>query len=80
MTTIALNNKSIDTFFGFLSKIDTNSKKRLIIKLTESIEEKEIDKRNIQSLFGAWIDGRDSDAIAEEIRSDRTTNRENLDF
>jgi len=74
MTTIALNNKSIDTFFGFLSKIDTNSKKRLIIKLTESIEEKEIDKRNIQSLFGAWIDGRDSDTIAEEIRNDRTTN------
>ena len=35
---IALKNTTIDKYFGFLTKLDNISKKRLIVKLTESIE------------------------------------------
>ncbi|MEI7503446.1 MAG: hypothetical protein WCJ61_09190, partial [Paludibacter sp.] len=66
MNTINLNNKSIDKFFGFLYKMDTNSKKKLIIKLTESIEETRTNKKSIASLFGSWKDNRDSDLIIKE--------------
>ncbi|MEI8085312.1 MAG: hypothetical protein WCG93_03740 [Paludibacter sp.] len=80
MNTINLNNKSIDKFFGFLYKMDTNSKKKLIIKLTESIEETRTNKKSIASLFGSWKDSRDSDLIIKEIRESRTNNREILEF
>ena len=80
MNTINLNNRSIDNFFGFLYKMDTNSNKKLIIKLTESIEESKTSKKSIASLFGAWKDTRDSDSIVLEIRESRTFNREILEF
>ena len=38
---IAFKNTTIDKYFGFLTKLDNISKKRLIIKLSESIEVKE---------------------------------------
>lgn len=80
MNTINLNNRSINNFFGFLYKLDTNSKKQLIIKLTESIEETKTKEKNIASLFGSWKDNRDSDLIIKEIKESRTTNREILEF
>lgn len=72
MNTINLNNRSIDNFFGFLYKMDTNSKKKLIIKLTEWIEDTKSDKKSIASLFGSWNDDRDTDLIIREIRESRT--------
>jgi hypothetical protein len=80
MSTIALNPKSIDNFFGFLSNMDTNSKKRLIIKLTESIDDNKLSKKNIQPLFGAWIDDRDDEEITSDMRNARSNNSEILDF
>lgn len=68
MNTINLNNRTIDNFFGFLYKMDTNSKKKLIIKLTESIEETKTNKKSLTSLFGSWKDNRDTDLIIKEIR------------
>jgi hypothetical protein len=76
MTTIALSNRSIDNFFRFLYKMDTKSKKRLIIKLTESIEDSKMPNNNLKSLFGSWIDDRDSDLIIKEIRDSRINNRD----
>jgi len=80
MNTINLNKKSIDNFFGFLYRMDTNSKKNLIIKLTQSIEEPKIKHKSIASLFGNWKDDRDSDTIILEIKESRNNNREILDF
>jgi len=37
---LELTNKAIEKYFKFLSRLDNGSKKRLIIKLAESIEEK----------------------------------------
>jgi hypothetical protein len=80
MNTINLNKKSIDNFFGFLYRMDTNSKKNLIIKLTQSIEEPKAKLNSIASLFGTWKDTRDSDSIILEIKESRKNNREILDF
>jgi hypothetical protein len=80
MHTINVNSRTIDNFFGFLYKLDTNSKKKLIIKLTESIEDSKAKEKSIASLFGSWKDNRDSDLIIKEIRESRTSNREILEF
>jgi hypothetical protein len=68
---IALNNKTIDKYFGFLFNLDTLSKKRLIVKLTESIEEKDKKDFDLNSLFGAWEDSRTSEEIINDIRNSR---------
>ena len=80
MNTININNRSIDNFFGFLFKMDTKSKKKLIVKLTESIEESKTEKKSIASLFGSWNDKRDADLIIKEIKDSRTNNREIEEF
>jgi hypothetical protein len=77
---LALTNNTIDKFFGFLSKIDNDSKKKMIIKLTESIEIKEELRFDLRSLFGAWEDSRDSDEIIKEIRDSRVDNRNIIEF
>jgi len=68
---IAITNKTIDKYFGFLIRLDNNSKKKLIIKLTESIETKEDSNFDLKSLYGAWVDNMDSDEIIKEIRDSR---------
>ena len=80
MTTIALSSRSIDNFFGFLYKMDTKSKKRLIIKLTESIEDSKTPDNDLKSLFGSWIDDRDSDMIIKDIKESRIINRDIIEF
>jgi hypothetical protein len=67
----ALTNKTIDKYFGFLARLDNNSKKKLIIKLTESIETNFDESFSLNDLFGAWEDRKDSDAIIKEIKDSR---------
>jgi len=68
---LALTNTTIDKYFGFLTKLDNISKKKLIIKLTESIEVKEETDFDLASLYGAWDDSRSSDEIIKDIRDSR---------
>jgi hypothetical protein len=75
MGNISINNKALDKYFGLLSRLDNSAKKRLIIKLTESLEF-ETKKSDLKSLFGAWEDSRDSDEIIKEIRESRVNKRE----
>ncbi len=76
---LALTNKAIEKYFSFLTRLDNGSKKKLIIKLTESIEvnNEEIDLR---SLFGAWDDDKDSDEIIKEIKASRIDNQNLAEF
>ncbi len=71
MGTLALSNNTIDKYFGYLRKLDNNSKKKLIINLTESIETNEDKPFDLKSLYGAWDDSRDSDEIINQIRESR---------
>jgi hypothetical protein len=76
---IALNNTTIDKYFGFLTKLDILSKKRLIVKLTESIETSEIKQIDLKSIYGAWEDKRTSDEIINDIRNSRIE-KKSIDF
>ena len=73
---LAITNRTFDKYFGFLRRLDNSSKKRLIVKLTESIELKDKDPDNLKTIFGAWEDTKDSDEIISQIRSSRIDNRE----
>ncbi len=77
---LTLTNRAIDKYFGFLSRLDNGSKKKLIIKLTESIEEKETKTVSLKDLSGAWEDSRDSDEIIKEIRNSRVDKQDNIEF
>jgi len=41
---LALTNETIDKYFELLMRLDNDSKKKLIIKLTESIDTSEVNK------------------------------------
>ena len=58
---LALTNSTIDKFFGFLTRLDTVTKKKLIVKLAESIEAEEDKSFDLRSLHGAWEDSSTSD-------------------
>jgi hypothetical protein len=76
MASIAITNRTLDKYFGFLRKLDNNSKKRLIIKLTESLETKDDSSFDLKSIYGAWDDSKDSDTIIKDIRDARVNNRD----
>jgi len=77
---LAINNNIIDKYLSFLFKLDDSSKKRLIVKLSESIEEENKEKTDIKKLFGAWIDERTSDEIIDDIRSSRHEKSDTIGF
>ena len=77
---LALTNKTIDKYFGFLRRLDNSSKKRLIISLTESIEDKKEAQISLRDLSGAWEDSRDSDEIIKDIRNSRVEKQDNIEF
>ncbi len=75
MASIAITNRTLDKYFGFLRKLDNNSKKRLIIKLTESLETNDNSSFDLKSIYGKWDDSKDSDEIIKDIRDARVINR-----
>ncbi|WP_416866499.1 MAG: hypothetical protein ACMVP2_01920 [Imperialibacter sp.] len=70
---LTTDKSATDKIFDSLKGLDNESKKRLIIKLTESIEAKPVEKIDLRSLFGAWEDNRDADQIIKDIRDSRVT-------
>lgn len=79
MANLSLNNKTLEKYFGMLRGLDNLSKKKLIIKLTESLELKE-EKVDLKTLFGAWEDNKDSDEIIKEIRESRVEKAKDSGF
>ena len=79
MASLTLNNKTLEKYFNLLKGLDNPSKKKLIIKLTESLEVKE-EQVDLRMLFGGWEDSRDSDAIIEQIRESRMEKTKNIGF
>ncbi len=77
---LALTNRTIDKYFGFLTRLDNGTKKKLILKLTESLDSKDENKFDLRSLYGAWEDSRDSDEINKELRESRIDNRNLAEF
>ena len=80
MGNLTISSKILDKYFGFLINLDNNSKKRLIIKLTESIETENKENTDLNLLYGAWTDNRDSYEIIREIRDSRIEKQNNAEL
>jgi len=77
---ITTEKRMANSYFRLMKNWHNETKKDLIVKLTESINDKPKDNYDFSSCFGAWSDNRSADEIAEEIRSDRVNNREIEEF
>ncbi len=77
---LALNNEIIEKYFGFLTRFDTRSKKKLISKLEESIRNPNEKTAGIDHLYGAWEDSKSSDEIIREIKDSRIDKKDIADF
>ncbi|MBS9768506.1 MAG: hypothetical protein KGV44_13345 [Flavobacteriaceae bacterium] len=77
---VVLRDNTINKYFGFLTKLDNFTKKKLIIKLTESIEVERENKFDLQSICGAWEDGRSSDEILMDIKKSRVEKTNLIDL
>ncbi|QTY26993.1 hypothetical protein [Flavobacterium sp. CS20] len=71
MGSLAISNKILDKYYGYLKNLDVNSKKKLIKKLTNSLEVKSEKEFDVGSLYGAWVDDKSSDEIITEIKNSR---------
>ncbi len=77
---IAIENRKVENYFQFMRNWDNESKKNLIIKLTQSIGNETEKERDFSSCFDAWVDVRTADEIIEDLRADRVNNREIDEF
>jgi len=75
MENLTISESTLNKYFGILENLDINSKKRLIIKLTKSIDSIPKPKRKIDDIFGAWQDSRTAEEIIEEIETSRYNKR-----
>lgn len=80
MGNLTITNKTLDKYFEFLHTLDNNSKKKLIIKLTESLEAENPKIIDLKSLYGSWEDSRNADEIINEIRDSRVNTRNVVNF
>lgn len=71
MGNLTITNKVLERYFEFLGKFDNETKKKLIIKLTNSLELKKAKSFDLKALFGAWKDERSTKEIIYEIRNSR---------
>ncbi|MCP5060988.1 MAG: hypothetical protein GY936_00795 [Ignavibacteriae bacterium] len=76
MGNLAVNNSTLNKYFGILEDLDVDSKKNLIIKLTKSIQSNPKTKLILGKIYGSWQDSRTADEIIAEIESSRFNNRD----
>jgi len=76
MGNLTITNKVLNRYFDYLVKFDNKTKKKLIIKLTQSLEIKDKKPFDLKSLFGAWQDDRNTELIIEEIKNSRVEPRD----
>jgi hypothetical protein len=79
MATLTVNTKILKNYLSLLERLDKTSKKTIIKKLSESLEENVV-KKDLESFFGAWEDQKSSDEIIKEIRDSKVEKSENLSF
>ena len=77
---IVIGKQLVESYFKFMKNWDNETKKNLIIKLTESIDNEDKKLTDFSACFGAWQDDRSADEIIEDLRSDRVNSREIEEF
>lgn len=76
----SIKNNRVENYFKYMKNWNNQSKKELIIKLTQSIKDERESKRDFSSCFGAWVDNRTADEIIEELYADRMNNSDIEEF
>lgn len=71
MGNLTITTKVLEKYFEFLGRFDNNTKKKLILKLTNSLKLEEPKSFDLASLFGAWKDDRSSKEIIIDIKNSR---------
>lgn len=77
---VIIEKNNVNNYFRLVKHWDIESKKDLIIKLTQSINDKSEDDHDFSSCFGAWDDERSSDEIIDDIRNSRVNSQDIEDF
>jgi hypothetical protein len=80
MSTIKSDNEITDEYFDFLKNLNTQSKKELIIALTNSIENDKPNETSLRDIYGAWEDDLTAEELIKDIRDSRTPNRDVNEF
>jgi hypothetical protein len=76
MGVLRINSDSIMKYFGFFKHLDDQSKKKLILELTNSMKSTSPSNLEISKLYGAWDDDRSAEEIIVDIRNSRTKNKQ----
>ncbi len=71
MQKLTVSEKTLNKYFGILENLDSNSKQKLIIKLTRSISKKPRKFNNLKNIFGAWQGSESAEEIISDIRDSR---------
>jgi hypothetical protein len=79
MASLTLTDKILEKYVSLLNGLDKASKKKIIVRLTESLDLKE-QSVDLNTLFGAWEDNRSSDEIINDIKESRIEKAENIGF
>ncbi|MFT6843089.1 MAG: hypothetical protein ACJASR_001863 [Psychroserpens sp.] len=73
---LSLNSAVLERYFSFLKRFDNDTKKKLIVKLTNSLGPETQNPIDLSKLFGAWQDDRSTQEIIDEIRDSRVEPRD----
>ena len=76
MDNLTISENTLNKYFGILENLDINSKKRLIIKLTKSINREPKKEKKLNNIFGAWQSAKSAEEIISEIEDSRYNKRE----
>ena len=76
-----LNINLIESYFGLLKNLSTDSKLELIAKLSNSMKTtKRTKDDSLKSLYGAFISKQSADEIINDIKQARTFKRKRVEF
>jgi len=77
--TMQFSNKIVNNYINVMRTWDTEAKKKVIMKLTESINNSSI-KHDFSDTFGKWEDEKNADEIIKEIHNNRLNNNNLVSF
>lgn len=81
MKTSRLNLNLIDSYFGLLKNLSSDSKLELIAKLSDSMKTSRRTKNgSLKSLYGAFISKQSADELIRDIKQARTFLRKTEKF
>lgn len=75
------NELVVDSYFNMLKHLSMDDKLDLIARLSKSMQKKRVKENDsIDSLYGSFVSSKSADEIIEELKQDRTKNKERVSF